>query len=208
MGNIVFFRDKPDVFSCSIKIEGASLANSKARLILGFQEKSFLFEGTISPEGLVSVNLPKLLDITESEGTAKLEVIADSTFFEPWTAPFSLKNQKSIVVSEISIGTVLAPSIVVENISNVTEDPEVHVEQNVVSIYREGCSDKNKKYVEETFGRFKKLTKSEKSLVKESLNEYNPSKQVQTWGNSTFEDSSKTYAKYCMKSLQDGLNNL
>ncbi len=42
------FTDKPEVFECNIKLEGASLKNSQARLIIESEDVNLMFEGTIN----------------------------------------------------------------------------------------------------------------------------------------------------------------
>ena len=39
------FTDKSELFECYIKIEGASLSNSKARLVVETNEYSLMFNG-------------------------------------------------------------------------------------------------------------------------------------------------------------------
>ena len=41
------FTDKSELFECDIKLEGASLSKSKARLVVETQDYSLLFQGSI-----------------------------------------------------------------------------------------------------------------------------------------------------------------
>jgi len=102
MSNIVFYKDPVDTFECDIKVDGASASNTKARLVLEFQNKSLLFNGSIH-NGRVSVKIPKLSEIDEHTGNTTLEIIADQTFFEAWKSNFELKNKKNVTVNEIKI---------------------------------------------------------------------------------------------------------
>ena len=54
------FTDKNELFECSIKLQGASLKKSKARLVVETQEYSLLFNGTISNSGKCEIPIKKL----------------------------------------------------------------------------------------------------------------------------------------------------
>ena len=54
------FTDKPEVFECNIKLEGASLKNSSARLIIESEDVNLMFEGTINKDGKCSIPIKKL----------------------------------------------------------------------------------------------------------------------------------------------------
>ena len=45
------FTDKSELFECDIKLQGASLSKSKARLVVETYDYSLLFNGTISKGG-------------------------------------------------------------------------------------------------------------------------------------------------------------
>ncbi len=53
------FTDKPETFECDIKIEGASLSNSKARLVVETTDYSLLFNGKINSNGKSSIPIMK-----------------------------------------------------------------------------------------------------------------------------------------------------
>jgi len=79
-----FYKDKGEKFTCDLDIEGASINESKVRLVLEFdKDKTYLFNGTIKGDGLCEVSIPPLKDISSSKGKAILEVIAESTYFTP-----------------------------------------------------------------------------------------------------------------------------
>ena len=54
------FTDKPEVFECNIKLEGASLKNSQARLIIETEDINLLFNGTITSDGKCTIPIKKL----------------------------------------------------------------------------------------------------------------------------------------------------
>ena len=45
------FTDKTELFECDIKLQGASLNKSKARLVVETSEYSLLFKGSINSKG-------------------------------------------------------------------------------------------------------------------------------------------------------------
>lgn len=82
----VFYRDKSKKFECDIKVDGAKISDTKARMILKFEDgMTTMYEGKVSVLGKCTIDIPALTDkIFEStSGQATLEVIADSTVFEP-----------------------------------------------------------------------------------------------------------------------------
>lgn len=95
------YTDKPNKFNCDIQIEGTSLAKSKVRLVLETNEISYMFYGKIENNGTCEVKVPKTKDfLTEgTNGTMKLEVIADDVFFEPWNSEFVVETDKKMKVS-------------------------------------------------------------------------------------------------------------
>jgi len=98
------FTDKAENFECNIDIEGASISETQARLVLQSKNINLLFEGTVDADGRCSIVIPKLKDyLKESkEGNMRLEVIAEDTFFSPWEDSFEIKTSKRVAVEVIS----------------------------------------------------------------------------------------------------------
>ena len=69
------FTDKTELFECDIKLQGASLNKSRARLVVETPEYSLLFKGNI-----------------------RLEVIAEDTYFTPWESDFEVETSKKVTV--------------------------------------------------------------------------------------------------------------
>ena len=94
------YTDKTEIFECDISLSGASLSNSKARLIIETNNINLLFNGTIDDKGKCKVPVNKLKGLVSenAEGNIKLEVIADDTYFIPWESDFKVKASKSITV--------------------------------------------------------------------------------------------------------------
>ena len=94
------FTDKSELFECDIKLEGASLNKSKARLVVETPDYSLLFNGTISPKGKCEIPIRKLNGLIDenTNGNIRLEVIAEDTFFTPWESNFEVETSKKIQV--------------------------------------------------------------------------------------------------------------
>lgn len=125
------FTDKTELFECSIKLEGASLSNSQARLIIESPDVNLLFNGEIDESGKCKIPVKKLKGLLDenTKGNIKLEVIADDTYFTPWESPFSVQASKKVTV-EVKSQQVSAllestePKVVVESVKNLEQDLE------------------------------------------------------------------------------------
>ena len=91
------YSDKNNIFECDIQLEGASLSQAFARVIVEGKDLNLIFNGNISSEGNCRIELPKLNMLKEG-GEIKLEVIADDMYFNPWNSPFELKKSRNITV--------------------------------------------------------------------------------------------------------------
>jgi len=94
------FTDKAELFECDIKIEGASLSNSKARLVVETNEYSLMFNGKINSSGKCEIPIRKLKGLIDesSKGNIRLEVIAEDTYFIPWKSEFEINASKKVTV--------------------------------------------------------------------------------------------------------------
>tara|TARA_Y100001937_G_scaffold97844_1_gene133338 strand:- start:602 stop:1189 length:588 start_codon:yes stop_codon:yes gene_type:complete len=94
------FTDKSELFECDIKIEGASLSNSSARLVVETSDYSLMFNGTINSAGKCKVPIRKLKGLIDesNKGNIRLEVIAEDTFFTPWETDFEVQASKKVTV--------------------------------------------------------------------------------------------------------------
>ena len=94
------FTDKTELFECNIKLEGASLKNSQARLIIESEDVNLLFKGQITSDGKCIIPIKKLKGLLEgnTRGEIKLEVIAEDTYFTPWKSEFIVEASKKLTV--------------------------------------------------------------------------------------------------------------
>lgn len=93
------YRDKSENFSCDVLVEGASINDTQARLILESDDWTLMFEGDIDRNGKCNIPIKKLNIFNEGVvGKIRLEVIADNTVFVPWEDEFKVKMSKKVTV--------------------------------------------------------------------------------------------------------------
>ena len=101
------FTDKSELFECDIKLEGASLSKSSARLVVETQDYSLLFKGDINSSGKCEIPIRKLKGLIDENttGNIRLEVIAEDTYFTPWESDFEVDASKKVTVEVKSQST-------------------------------------------------------------------------------------------------------
>ena len=94
------FTDKSELFECDIKLEGASLSKSKARLVVETSDYSLLFNGEINSKGKCEIPIRKLKGLIDenTKGNIRLEVVAEDTLFTPWESDFEVDASKKVTV--------------------------------------------------------------------------------------------------------------
>ena len=211
MGKLTFYKDSASTFKCDLKIEGANLKESKARLLLMFENApTILFNGSISSDGTCEVSVPALKEISSNNGTALLEVIADSTYFESWKSDFNLKNKKSVsIVSESvtveSASDKKAISVTVEgkNLLSTSTPPTIRSKTpSTQSIFVEQIDSRNKDMVKKFLHGYNSLTESKKKKLVREVKNFKFNKDTVRWAEQTFSSPDSTLAKYCMVRVQ------
>jgi len=91
------YSDKNNIFECDIQLEGASISQAFARVIVEGSDLNLVFNGNITTDGNCRIEMPKLNMLKEG-GEMKLEVIADDMYFNPWNSDFEVKKSKSVTV--------------------------------------------------------------------------------------------------------------
>jgi len=133
------FTDKTEVFECNVKLEGASLKNSHARLIIESEEVNLLFNGKIDSNGKCTIPVKKLRGLLESntKGEIKLEIIAEDTYFTPWRSEFKVEASKQITVEvksqDAEIIVESTPKIQISGIKEETVDP---IEEHIIKLVK------------------------------------------------------------------------
>jgi len=108
-------RDKDETFECKISVEGTTLNEAKARLVMDAEPWNLTFYGKIYPDGRCVIPLKKGIPLSEgSSGKIRLEVIAEDQLFVGWENDFiveiakklnvEVKEQKKVSVSFNSAG--------------------------------------------------------------------------------------------------------
>ena len=143
------FTDKAELFECDIKIEGSSLSKSNARLVIETKDYSLLFKGNIDSNGKCSIPIKKLKGLIEesSQGSIRLEVIAEDTFFTPWESDFEVQASKKVTVevkSQQEKPVIAENKVMVSNVKNeVTEQETNHVLNILKILVNENINIKN-----------------------------------------------------------------
>jgi hypothetical protein len=137
------FTDKTELFECNIKLEGASLKNSQARLIIESEDINLLFKGKIDTTGKCIIPIKKLKGLLEgnTKGEIKLEVIADDTYFTPWKSEFTVEASKKLTVEiksqDAEIITESAPKVQVSGIKEINDPIIEHIVRLVKLLIKE-----------------------------------------------------------------------
>ena len=139
------FTDKSELFECDIKLQGASLKKSKARLVVETQDYSLMFNGSISKGGKCEIPIRKLKGLIDEDttGNIRLEVIAEDTFFTPWETDFEVETSKKVTV-EVKTQTSKKP--IVEAKVTITNSEQKHVINLFKLLVKENINMKNISY--------------------------------------------------------------
>ena len=139
------FTDKSELFECDIKLQGASLKESKARLVVETQDYSLMFKGSISKGGKCEIPIRKLKGLIDEDttGNIRLEVIAEDTFFTPWESDFEVETSKKVTV-EVKTQTLKKP--IIEAKVKITNSEQQHVINLLKLLVNENINIKNISY--------------------------------------------------------------
>ncbi len=173
------FTDKTEVFECNIKLEGASLKNSQARLIIESEDVNLMFEGTINKDGKCSIPIKKLKGLLEdsTSGQIKLEVIAEDTYFTPWKSEFVVEASRKVTVevksNDAEVIKENTPKIQISGIEEVDPVTE-HIIRLVKMLVKEDINLKNltvkKDKLNNIVGTYLQENKIEQEVVQEIIN--------------------------------------
>jgi hypothetical protein len=173
------FTDKTEVFECNIKLEGASLKNSQARLIIESEDVNLMFEGTINKDGKCSIPIKKLKGLLEdsTSGQIKLEVIAEDTYFTPWKSEFVVEASRKVTVevksNDAEVIKENTPKIQISGIEEVDPVTE-HIIRLVKMLVKEDINLKNltvkKDKLNNIVGTYLQENKIEQEVVQDIIN--------------------------------------
>lgn len=161
-----FYKDKTSLFEFKINVEGAELENTFARVILENNNRKYLFEGKIA-NGICTVEMPALKEFKETKNSnLQVEVIAESSFFIPYTGEYEVKESKKVVVEMITStksNIETKPTVIVEAIEKKVLSPKViSNEKNKIEPKKE--NDFKKKFIN-LFEQHKKDIKVDKTSL-------------------------------------------
>ena len=135
------FTDKTELFECDIKLEGASLKDSQARLLIESENLNLIFKGTIDASGKCQIPVRKLKGLLDEDisGDIKLEVIAEDTYFVPWESKFTVDTSKKITVevkSQQPTAVLMEskPKVSVSKVKN--EVVSLHEREHIIKLLR------------------------------------------------------------------------
>ena len=132
------FTDKSELFECDIKLEGASLSKSKARLVVETSDYSLLFNGNINSSGKCEIPIRKLKGLIDENttGNIRLEVIAEDTYFTPWESDFEVDASKKVTV-EVKSQQTKKPIVETKVKVKVKEEkPTITEKQHVINLFK------------------------------------------------------------------------
>ena len=132
------FTDKSELFECDIKLEGASLSKSKARLVVETSDYSLLFDGSISSNGKCEIPIRKLKGLIDENttGNIRLEVIDEDTYFTPWESDFEVDASKKVTV-EVKSQSTKKPIVETKVKVKVKEEkPTITEKQHVINLFK------------------------------------------------------------------------
>ena len=132
------FTDKSELFECDIKLEGASLSKSKARLVVETSDYSLLFDGSISSNGKCEIPIRKLKGLIDENttGNIRLEVIAEDTYFTPWESDFEVDASKKVTV-EVKSQTTKKPIVETKvKVKVKDEKPTITEKDHVINLFK------------------------------------------------------------------------
>lgn len=110
------FTDKPTLFECTLELDGASLKDTKARLVIEAPDRTLMFTGHVTTDGVCEISIGKLRGLLDEHitGTVKLEVIAEDTYFQPWESNFVVEASKKVTVEVKEVPVPSKPALRVE----------------------------------------------------------------------------------------------
>ena len=132
------FTDKSELFECDIKLEGASLSKSSARLVVETSDYSLLFNGSISSGGKCEIPIRKLKGLIDenTSGNIRLEVIAEDTYFTPWDSDFEVDASKKVTV-EVKSQTTKKPIVEAKvKVKVKNEKPTITEKDHVMNLFK------------------------------------------------------------------------
>ena len=118
--NYTLYIDKKENFECQLQLQGASLRNAKARMIVENNDFNLMFEGKISRNGKCIIPISRMKGLLDEgmTGMMKLEVIAEDIYFQPWKSKFTVDIKQKLTVEVKSQIEKKKPKVMVSEVKN------------------------------------------------------------------------------------------
>lgn len=102
MKHLTLYNDANEKFKYKLTLEGAKIEDTSSRLCLEFDSgENIYFKGKLDQAGNCIVNI-KALKHFEGKGNAKIEVIADKTYFTIHEMPFEVKKKVDVKFESVN----------------------------------------------------------------------------------------------------------
>ena len=204
MNKTTFYHDKSEKFIADLEVEGTSINKTQVRMLLEFSSNhNRLYYGTIDEEGHVEVNIPKLNDINETEGKATLEVIAENSFFSPWSSTFEIKKSKEIKIKEAKFTQQEETKVIIKEEPIKKEEIKKEVKLHLTPLskklgLKETVSKETQDFIRRIWERYQNQEFAEKTKVRMLSETTEIQDKFKKWGDAIFLDTKTNYAKTCM----------
>ena len=100
MNNLVLFSDSKENIKYNLTVEGCNIENTSTKLCLEFNDGyNLYFNGKIDNQGNCVVTVDALKEF-DGNGKAKIEVIAENTYFVLHEMPFEVKKKVNVKINE------------------------------------------------------------------------------------------------------------
>jgi len=212
MNTIILNKDTGGTLFAYIDVSGATTNKATARLVLGLESRSLLFDGVVVGNK-VTVKYPQLVGIDERTAYVTLEVIVDDILFKGWEGMATLESSKrAVTVNVASVETVPNDehTLPVEE-SEEAEEPDVERTEEIVEpteeptkipLIKVELDKKHVRFIKQSISNYDELAKVDKITLKDKIKEYTPTEEVLQWGERSFNNLENFQAKICMYSLQ------
>ena len=180
MNNLILYNDTNEAFKYKLTLEGANITNTFTRLCLEFDDGfNAYFKGKIDEAGNCVVKLSSLENFS-GNGTARIEVVAENSFFEIHSMPFTIKKRIKVKMDEKDSNFISKVNESKEIIIKLDKIEEVEEKKQPIATINES---ENKK--EET-----EIKKDEKKVEEPKVSEH-------------IESSMKTFDAFTTKKIHE-----
>lgn len=177
---IKLFRNKEQVITCKVKVEGDNLSKTKIQLVLSDKEMKHVFEGKIDVLGNSLIEIPALINIKNMKGDAVIEVIVGKELFKP------LKTTYEIIDKKVNISEIITKKV------------------TKTGTFSLKATQEDKKIIKEMIKSFNSIGKKHKKFLREFVDgEYKPNQKTIKWATRIFNNISTIQAKMSMYEFEN-----